>query len=271
MAGNSLLNSASSSFTVALAPGTANLPTGATVTINPQKLFSNGQISTTVTVSGININGTPVPNGTLIAVTADPVFGDSIGGVISGNNAGTSADPRFLLFSTFGAAVTFSYTPPDVTNLPPWYSVNGMIQATSIDLDNRPVSMIGSNTATLFGIQTAAILSSPDTLTANGTSTSTLTVTVKDVLGNLVPDGTRVGLTVSNVFVANSAGGSIVGGTTSSSDSRVQIFTTSAGQVTATYQSPATPGTGFAMIQAVTVDAPGNPTGLAGSGQVRLQ
>lgn len=270
-AGNSLLNSSGSSFTVATAPGTADLPTGATVTINPQRFFSNGQIATTVTVSDINRNGTLVPNGTLVAVTADPVFDNSIGGVISGSNAGASADPRFLLFSTFGAAVTFSYTPPDLTHLPPNQAGYGSIYVTAVDLDNRPLTPIGFNTATLSGIQAASLVGSPTSLVADGTSTSTITVTVTDQQGNLVPDGTRIGLTAANIFVYTSAGGDLLGGTTSSGDSRLSIYTTTAGKVTATYRSPSAPGTGSATIQAVTIDGSGRPTGRAGSLVIYLQ
>ena|GEM_PF-3243636 len=271
VAGNNLFTPASSSFRIALSPGTANLPTAATVTINPQQFFSNGQIATTVTISNINRNGTPVPNGTIIAVTADPVFTSSIGGVISGNSLGTSADPRFLLFSTFGAAVTFSYTPPDVTYLPLRGSENGAIQVASVDLDNRPVSIIAYSFTTLTGVWDATSVGSPTLLTANGTSTSAISVTLKDSQGNLLPDGTRIGLTVANIFVSNSAGGTLIGGATSVADPRVQIFTTSAGQITATFQSPTDRATGSATVQIVTVDANGNPTGLAGSIPITLQ
>ena len=271
VAGNNLFNATSSSFRVALSPGTTNLPTAGTVTINPPQFFSNGQIATTVTISGITSNGTPVPNGSIIGVTADSVFTTSIGGVISGSSVGTSPDPRFALFSTFGASVTFSYTPPDMTSLPPRASATGVIQAVSVDLDNHPVSMFGTNYVILSGVGDAQTIASPTTLIADGSNTSNITVTVRDNLGNLVPDGTRVGLTTSNVFINDSTGGTVLGGTTSAADSRIQLFTTTSGQITTTYRSPAAVGTGSATIQIVTVDSSGNPTGFAGAVRVNLQ
>jgi hypothetical protein len=238
--------------------------------VNPASLFANGLIPTTVIISNITRNGVPVPNGTIIAVTAAPAFTQaSVGGSISGPSTGTSPDGRFLLFSTFGAQVTVSYTPPNLTALAPNMTASGIIQVASVDLDGRPVALLGQGTTTLFGVQTATISANPTTLIANGITTSPINVTVRDRNGNLVPDGTPVGITTAPIYTQTSVGGTILGGTMSTGDPRIQIFTTIGGQFTATYRSFTTPGS--AVIQGMTLDTTGHPTGLAGTVAITLQ
>jgi len=271
IAGNSLPSDIYSGFTTALGPGTGTLPNGATLTINPKNLFANGEISTTATISNINVNGTPVPNGTLIAVTAAPAFNlNSAGGIISGPSVGTSVDTRFLLFETEGASVTVFYTPPEIGWLTPGATASGIIQVASVDSDTRPVSLIVQDTATLYRLKTAGITANPATLPADGSSQSNVEVTVRDNSNNLVPDGTEVGITVAPVFVANSAGGTILGGTQSGADGRVRIFTTTNGRFSFVYQSPSSRGPGYAIIQAVTVNNQGAPTGLINTVTINL-
>ena len=273
LAGNGLTNPTGTFFTTAQAPGTSNLPTSAAVTTNPASVFANGLIPTTVTISNIrDQSGVLVPNGTIIAVTAQPVFNlSSVGGTISGPTVGISPDGRFLLFSTLGAEVTLSYTPPDRTDLSPGSTVTGVVQVASVDLDNRPVNRIGFRSVTLFGVNSAGVAANPTVLPADGVSTSTLTVTVRDRNNNLVPDGTRVGLTALPVFSSTTAGGTITDGTTSTGDPRLQLFTTTGGPFTATYQSPARIGSGTAIVQVMTVDRAGHPTGLAGFVTITVQ
>jgi hypothetical protein len=271
IAGNNSASQLDSSFRTALAPGTGTLPTAGTITINPKSLFANGEISTTVTVSNINVNGTLVPNGILVAVTATPAYNlGSVGGIISGPSVGTSVDTRFLLFETEGASVTVFYTPPEIDWLTPGATANGIIQVASVDSDTRPANLIVQDTATLFRINTAALTRNPATLPADGVSQSTVEVVVRDNSNNLVPDGTEIGITVAPVFVANSAGGMILGGTQSDADYRVKTFSTAGGRVTLIYQAPNSRGPGYAIIQAVTVNSQGAPTGLINSVTINL-
>jgi methionine-rich copper-binding protein CopC len=271
IAGNGILSNLSSSFRTAFAATISPLPTGASLFINPDSLYANGKIYTTVMINNININGTPAPNGTVIAVTAQPAYNQgSVGGVISGNSIGTSADGRFLLFQTLGASVTLYYTPPDLTSMRPGSTAPAVIQVASVDADTRPVNLISQGTVTLFAISSASISASPSTLVANGANTAKVTVTIRDRNGNLVPDGTPVGLTVAPVFVQNTAGGSFVDGTSGAND-QVQIYKTVAGQFTATYQTPASKGNGTAIVQAVTVDTSGNPAALINTANITLQ
>jgi hypothetical protein len=253
------------SFTTALAPGTVNLPTAATVSANPPTLFANGLTTSQVTISNITRNGTPVPNGTVIAVTASPAFSASLGGTISGASVGTSVDGRFLLFSTFGAQVVVTYTSPNLGLVDSGAGGQASVQVASVDLDTRPVGLIGSGSVTLLGASSALGSANPTTLPANGTATSALTITVRDSASNLVPDGTRIGVTAASVFTT-SAGGTILGGTTSSVDPRIQVFTTSGGQIVATYRAGTSPGS--AVIQNAAVD--GNGLALRNLGQINI-
>lgn len=261
VAGNPLV-SASVTFTTVLAPGTVNLPTIATVTANPPQVFANGLTTSQMTISNILQGSTLVPNGTLIAVTAAPAFYPSLGGTISGASVGTSVDGRFLLFSTFGAQVVVTYTAPNLGLQDSGASGQVYVQVAAIDLDTRPVSLIGTGNVSLLGASGASGSSTPTSLVANGTSTAALTVTVLDGASNPVPDGTRIGITAASVF-STSAGGTILGGTTSSVDPRIQVFTTVSGQITATYRAGTSPGT--AVIQGVSVD--GNGLALRNLGQ----
>lgn len=261
VAGNPLTN-VSVSFTTALAPGTTNLPTSATVTVNPPQLFANGLTTSQVTISNIKNGGTLVSNGTLVAVTAAPAMAASLGGTISGPSVGTSVDGRFLLFQTLGAQVVVTYTTPNLGLTDSGASGQALVQVASVDLDTRPVSLIGSGSVSLFGANSTIGSATPSTLSANGTATAALTVTVRDGAGNLVPDGTRIGLTAAPVF-SPSVGGTILGGTPSAVDPRIQVFTTVGGQVTATYQATTTPGT--VVIQGAAVD--GNGLALRNLGQ----
>jgi adhesin/invasin len=272
VAGNRLLNPFGSQFIVPLAPETGALPTGATVLVNPPALFADGRLPTTISVSNININNTVVPNGTRVALTADPAFvSSSVGGVISGSSVGVSPDGRFLLFETLGGRVDAFYTPPDLTGIVRGATAAGVVQVASVDADGRPSGLIAQGTTTVVGINSATLAANPTTLPANGTSTSVLTVTVRDRDGNLVPDGTPVALTAAPSFALNSAGGTITDGTASSFDSRVKLFTTVGGQFTATYQSPTSRGSGTAVIQIMTVDRQDRPTSLIVVGTITLQ
>ncbi len=272
VAGNSILNNLSSGFRTLFAGTVSPLPTGASVFVNPDSLYANGNISTTIIISNININNTPAPNGTVIAVTAQPTFNQgSVGGVISGNSIGMSVDGRFLLFETYGASVTLYYTPPDLTSMRPGSTSTGVIQVASVDADTRPVSMIGQGYVTLYAIGSATVTASPSVLAANGVNTSTITVTVRDRNGNLVQDGTVVGLTAAPIFIQNSAGGSFIDGTTSPANGQIQLYSTVAGSFTATYQTPPARGSGTAVIQAVTADTSGNPISLITTANIVLQ
>ncbi|WP_154650519.1 hypothetical protein [Geotalea daltonii] len=78
-------------------------------------------------------------------------------------------------------------------------------------------------------------------------------------------------MTAAALFVQNSAGGSFIDGTTSGANSQLQVYTTVAGQITGKYQTPATKGTGTAVIQVVTVDEAGDLKYLINTANLGLQ
>lgn len=301
VAGNPLSNT-SISFTTAIAPGTTNLPTAATLSTNPPQLFANGLLSSQVTIT-VTRNGTLVPNGTRVAVSADPSLTiGSLGGTISGPSVGTSVDGRFLIFETFGGQFVVTYTPPDLVGQGFSTSGTAYIYVYSIDLDTRPVGFLGNGNVTLTGPSSALGAANPTSIVANGSTSSTITFTqIKDAVSNPVPDGTRIGVRVASLyhsgfqFASDGSGGggggavdignawngssttgtllpagTILGGTASSADPNVRIFATVGGQVTALYQSPYANLTGGITIHAVAVDAAGLPVRALGFATVTL-
>jgi hypothetical protein len=155
-----------------------------------------------------------------------------------------------------------TYTSPNLGLQDSGTSGQAAVQVAAIDLDTRPVNLIGSGQISLLGASTAIGSSTPTSLVADGTATAALTITIRDSTNNLVPDGTRIGITAASVF-STSAGGTILGGTTSSVDPRIQVFTTVGGQISATYRAGTSPGT--AVIQNAAVD--GNGLALRNLGQ----
>ncbi|TMA37668.1 MAG: hypothetical protein E6J83_15795 [Deltaproteobacteria bacterium] len=257
-------------FTTAVSAGSGTLPSSAEVVVNPPSVFANGEIPTTVAVQNILIGGTLAPNGTVIGVTGESAFVGSAGCTISGNSSGVSIDGRFLLFQTLGAKINFFCTPADLTGMEANSPATTTVQIAAVDSDTRPVTMIASGNVTLLGVGNSTVTADPASVPADGTSTSTLSVSVRDGDGNPVPDGTPIGLTAAPLYARTSAGGSIIDGTTSAADGRVRLFTTLGGGFVATYRAPGARGSGAAVIQVLTIDAQGRPTSIAGATTVDL-
>lgn len=112
------------------------MPTGAAGAVNPARLFADGQTTTTVTITNINRNSVLVPNGTVVAVTAQPVYSASAGGTILGGTP--SPDPRFKLFTTVGAAVTLTYQSP-LLDLGTGSTTTATIQVAAADAAGTPL------------------------------------------------------------------------------------------------------------------------------------
>ncbi len=121
----------------------------------------------------------------------------------------------------------------------------------------------------------AFVFATPNALFANGQTITRVTIdNIADANGFLVPDGTRVAVTAAPAFQQTSAGGTILGGTTSAADSRFTIFTTASGRVRFDYQSPMlvlAPGfSASAFIQVANLTPLGIPVSLIGSSPVTL-
>jgi len=188
----------------------------------------------------------------------------------SSTSSGVSIDGRFLLVQTRGAKINFFCTPADLTGMEANSRATTTVQIAAVDSDTRPVAMIASGNVTLLGVGKSTVTADPASVPADKTSTSTLSVSVRDGDGNPVPDGTPIGLTAAPLYARTSAGGSIIDGTTSAGDGRVRLFTTLGGGFVATYRAPGARGSGAAVIQILTVDAQGRPTSIAGATTVDL-
>jgi hypothetical protein len=237
VAGNSLASNATTFFNTVLAPGTGDLPTGASVAINPPEMFADGVLPAIVEVSNINRNNTLVPNGSRIGITAQPVFRSSVGGTVSGDSVGTSPDTRFLVFETFGGKVTINLTPPDLRWLAPNQTSVSSLQVVSLDAEDHPVGLIGERGLTLYGTRTVAISSNDPDVTDNQLD---LLAVVRDLRDRLVTDGTPIG---AKVVTPNTdtpvVWGALNGGSASAADANIRIYTTTGGQTAVGFAGPA--------------------------------
>ena len=145
----------------------------------------------------------------------------------------------------------------------PGYTNTARVQIVPADDENRTIgsSAIAVAEVKLAGVSEATI-AAPDAAGAGETIDFTIT-DIRDALGNLVPDGTKVGVTVRNYGTAynghsvSSAGGSIIGGEDCANNSHFRIFTVENGEVIG---QAILPSSGTMRIQAV-VAKPDNSIG----------
>lgn len=121
----------------------------------------------------------------------------------------------------------------------------------------------------------AFVFATPNALFANGLTITRVTIdNIADANGFLVPDGSRIAVTAASAFQQTSAGGTILGGTTSTADPRFTVFTTASGRVRFDYQSPAlvlAPGfSASSVIQVANLTATGTPGSLIGTSSITL-
>lgn len=273
LAGNRL-SSQTYYFQTGYAPGTNlnSLPTSATASANPTRLFADGSSTAVIEISNINRNGTLVPNGTKVAVTADPTaFGSSsAGGAILGGVV-SSADSRFHIFTTIGGKVTLTYRSANLAELAPGSVRYAYLQVASVDEAETPASLIATAQVALFRGYNATLEANPTSLLANGTSYSEVEVRLYDVHSQPLPAGVRVGITAEPVYRGDSLGGSIQGGQLAP-DSRFKLFSAAVGGIVRfNYVAPALAASqnGSGWIQVVEVDDAGQVVGLMGSRQIR--
>jgi large repetitive protein len=121
----------------------------------------------------------------------------------------------------------------------------------------------------------ATITANPPTVVVTGStaSTSIITITnIKDIDGDVVPDGANIALSAANMATVNpagtpvpSAGGVFIDGTTATNNANFQVYTIKNGTVTATYSTqsitPAAITGTLAVIQMQAADANGNVLG----------
>lgn len=216
-----------------------------TMTISPTSLLADRQARTSlVTVTGFtDAQGRPVPDGTLVALTAAVWYRQSDGGYSNNSAGGTMLggiaspnDSRFRAYQVVNGAITATYSDEGL-----FTGVGGTSNAVISVLPATGAGNVIGTRPLLSGIVALAGMDSA-TVTAPGTAApgSTVTVTltnIRDAAGNLVPDGVRVAVTAAPWYTRSghwnngSAGGTIVGGVPTTNDSSQRTFTVSGGQV----------------------------------------
>ena len=203
--------------------------------------------------------GNLVPDGTKVGVTVrdygTTYNGHSVrsagGSVIGGEDCANSG--YFRIFTVQDGKVVITYSDAGIV-YNPGYTNTARVQIVPADDENRIVgsSAIAVAEVKLAGVSEATI-TAPDTADAGETIDFTIT-DIRDALGNPVPDGTKVGVTVRdygttyNGHYVRSAGGSIIGGEACANNSNFRVFTAQGGEVVG---QAILPSSGTMRIQAV--------------------
>jgi large repetitive protein len=269
-------------------------PSNAVGIAQPASLLGDGGIhSSTVTFKPVlDSFGNTLPDGSKIAVSAASsatlipgcCFITSAGGQILSGTASPSGS-QYLIHTVTGGAITVSYADQNVISTP------GQIQIANVQLAEAKAdgtvptnANISTVAIKISGLTSATITASPNILFADGGDhRSTITISnLKDASGNLVPDGTPIGVSAANsatlipgcCFIG-SAGGVIVGGNPTSPASAFQVFPAENGQVVLQYSSEGqvvSTGQRTATIQVAAINAAGGVISNAnvGSGSIQL-
>ena len=201
-----------------------------------------------------DINGTHVPDGARVALSAadmattDPRGGviHSAGGTITGGTPAAN-NANFQIFTISNGSVVATYTMSPVTP-PAIFGTTAVVQVIAADssgtlLGHEAVATIDLNLRA--PADRATVAAAPSSLYADKVDRrSHMTIQVRDAGGNVVPDGTRVGLTATpntalgpDAAYIVTAGGTIIGGTASGSGGGVKVFTVTNGVVSCDYSS----------------------------------
>ena len=112
-------------------------------------------------------------------------------------------------------------------------------------------------TVTLAGLDTGTF-TGPATVSPGTTTVITLT-NIRDAVGNLVPDGTRIAVTAAvwynrdGSYTNTSAGGTIDGGAATPNDGNFRTFVVTGGQVTFSFTAPSSANV-TSVISAISAD-----------------
>jgi hypothetical protein len=249
-----------------LAPGSAM------ASATPSDVFSdNGDHRSQIVFTGLlDADGvTPVPDGAKVALATGNCFarnpdstcifsaGGSLlsAGTTPGDGTPSPSNGSFFVFTVAGGQVRAVYSDLNVTSTVNQTQVAN-VAAVPADINgNVLVNTSFAVAAVQLRGATSAVASGPATLSlAGGTGTVTFSG-IKDSAGNTVPDGTVVAVATGNCITRDlnsncnfSSGGTIVDGTTSSSNSAYKTFTVTNGSVTVTY-STAGASVGTATVQ----------------------
>jgi hypothetical protein len=231
-------------------------PENAIGTAQPSIILGDGGIHTsTVTFRPIlDVFGDPLPDGSKVIVSATSCaalftnglcVGSAGGQILNGTPSPSSSVENVLTVQN--GAVTVNYADQNVV-VGPGQTATANIVLMEADANGALISRteVGIIPVTIAGLTSAQGTASPTAVHADGGDhRSTITLTnFRDVAGQPVPDGTLIGVSATscaalftNGLCVNSAGGTIIGGTTASFSSVVKIFPITNGQVVFQYSS----------------------------------
>ncbi len=249
--------------------------TAADVATLPSTLTANaGDNRAVITISNLtDAAGRPVPDGVRVAVTAKLWYRQSDGHYSNGSFGGTIVggdavpnDGDFRSFVVTGGQVAFTYSNSGLV-------LNRDETATTV-IAVLPATGAGNRIGTTpfaearitqAGLSSATIVATPSSTLADGARrpVAVSVTNIRDALGNLVPDGTRLSLTARPWYRASdghysngSIGGSFLDGVDTPNDGDFRTYTVSGGRVDATFSAESispldATGTGAAVIAAV--------------------
>ena len=193
-----------------------------------------------------------MPNGSKVAITAAPWYRVSDGGYSNSSAGGTMLggestpnDGDFRTYPVNGGSVTATYSSVnkfvDTGNTSP--AIVSVLAATPAAnrIGTRPFA---SATVMLAGLDSATWLA-PATVAPGATVNITL-ANIRDALGNLVPDGTRLALTARRWYNRDgsyhngSAGGALPDGASVPNDGDFRAYVVAGGAITFAFTAPTT-------------------------------
>ncbi len=237
--------------------------TSATGTASPGVVFADGsdQRSTITLTNFRDTAGQPVPDGTMIAVSAASCFVRNASGFCissaGGQIVGSNPAPFFSsaqLFTLANGQVVFQYSSQGVSFGNGQQTATLGIQAVTPQGNSISGTAVGTVSVQLLAPGSSKVAVTPSNVYADGADRR-VQVVVSGLVDSdgvtPVPDGTKVGLTVgdcatrnTNGFCISSAGGALLsGGTTpgdgtpSTSNPNIDLFTLAGGQIAAVYSS----------------------------------
>lgn len=231
-----------------------------------------------VTIAGLaDALGRPVPDGTRIAVTTAPWYRQSDGGYPNGSFGGTiiGGDPvpndgNFRSFVVTGGAVTFTYSNAGLVldRGATATTVIAVLPATGTGnrIGTTPIAEVRISQG---GLTSATVVATPASTLADGATrpVAVAITNLRDALGHVLPDGTRVALSAApwyrrsdGGYPNNSAGGRFLDGAATPNDGNFRTYTVTNGRIDATYAADTVPPFGpnesrSAVIAAVVANA----------------
>ena len=140
-----------------------------------ESIVADGAAQTRVTVEVTDTGGEPMTNGTIVTIT-------TTAGDLDSTKDGSQTSINVTLHN--GTATAMLTSPTNLGTAAIRASVDGVSAETTVEFVASSVSVI-------------ALTASPNNLTADGESTSTITATVTDANGNAVADGENISFSLT--------------------------------------------------------------------------